>query len=110
MGRPPRGGGAQAAPLPSQGGARGPAGPREAAPGRRVEEPPEPGAGGAGRGHAGEPGITSAGVDYGALRYVLGRIMEQAAVKSRGADAVIEFPAGARVWIRKSILEAAGLL
>ena len=62
------------------------------------------------RGPADEPSTTSTDIDYGALHYVLMRIWEHARLESRGADMLVEFPAGARLWIRKSILDAAGLL
>ena len=64
----------------------------------------------AGRGHAGEDSVSDGGVDYGALGYIVKRLLEQAELESRGADVVIRFPSGARVWLRKRILEAAGLI
>lgn len=62
------------------------------------------------RGDADGEEVASSGVDYGALHYVLSRIWERAELESRGADMLVKFPEGARVWIRKRILEAAGLL
>ncbi|MEB2836041.1 MAG: ATP-binding protein [Desulfurococcales archaeon] len=69
----------------------------------------EPG-GDAGRGTAGEDATDGGGIDYGALGYIVKRLLERAELKSRGADVLVEYPSGARVWLRKSLLEAAGLL
>lgn len=70
----------------------------------------EPEAGSAERGDADGRDISGASIDYGALHYVIRRIWEHAELESRGADMLVKFPKGARVWLRKRILEEAGLL
>ena len=62
------------------------------------------------RGDADGSNISSSEVDCEALYYVVKRLWEHAELESRGADMLIEFPRGARIWMRKSILEATGLL
>jgi len=62
------------------------------------------------RGGAGEASIPRDNIDYGALFHVVSRLLEHAEMESRGADVVIRFKPGARVWLRKRILEEAGLL
>ncbi len=65
---------------------------------------------GAERGDADGENISSGPADCGALCYIINRILERAEVKSRGADALIEFRGNTRIWVRKTILEEAGIL
>ena len=53
--------------------------------------------------------MSSVGVDYGALHYVANRLLGCAEMQSRGADVMIRIRDCTR-WVRKHILEAAGLL
>ncbi len=48
--------------------------------------------------------------DEGALFYVARRLLEHARIQSRGENVSIEYSGGTRIWLRKRILEAAGLL
>jgi len=48
--------------------------------------------------------------DDGVLFYVARRLLENAKIQSRGANVSIEFPSRTRLWLRKHILEEAGLL
>jgi len=65
---------------------------------------------GAEREDAGDAIICTRTADNGALYYIIKRILERAEVKSRGADALIEFRGKTRIWVRKTILEEAGIL
>ncbi len=53
---------------------------------------------------------TVIGCDEGAVLYVVRRLLENARIQSRGANISIEYPEGTRLWLRKHILEEAGLL
>ena len=48
--------------------------------------------------------------DEEALFYIARRLLENARIQSRGENVSIEYNAGARIWLRKRILEEAGLL
>ncbi len=48
--------------------------------------------------------------DEGVLFYIARRLLENARIQSRGENVSIEYKAGARIWLRKRILEEAGLL
>lgn len=59
----------------------------------------------AGRGHA--EGTNN--IDHAALLYILRRLLSKAEIMSRGADVVVRFPSGTRIWLRKHYLESLGI-